>query len=113
MVAELRPLKSTKDFFKKIIIAKTAMKPWTDEDGILHLGLYGFLLDENSLEKWSLSFSKRIYTVRWWNSIFTYAQFTKLDSFLTMITRLYKYSYQTVYGNSRSPDATDCAEYGV
>lgn len=51
MVAELRPLKSTKDFFKKIIIAKTAMKPWTDEDGILHLGLYGFLLDENSLEK--------------------------------------------------------------
>ncbi len=47
---ELRPLKNTRDFFKKIIISKTAMKSWTDEDGILHLGLYEFLLNENSLE---------------------------------------------------------------
>lgn len=47
---ELRSLKNTKDFFKKIIISKTSMKPWTDEDGILHLGLYEFLLNENSLE---------------------------------------------------------------
>ncbi len=29
---ELRPLKNTKDFFKKIIISKTSMKSWTDED---------------------------------------------------------------------------------
>ncbi len=48
--AELRPLKHTRDFFKKIIISKTAAKPWTDEDGILHLGLYEFLLNENALE---------------------------------------------------------------
>lgn len=47
---ELRPLKNTKDFFKKILISKTSMKPWTDEDGILRLGLYEFLLNENSLE---------------------------------------------------------------
>lgn len=47
---ELRPLKNTKDFFKKIIISKTAAKSWTDEDGILHLGLYEFLLNENALE---------------------------------------------------------------
>lgn len=47
---ELRPLKNTKDFFKKIISSKTFMKPWTDEDGILHLGLYEFLINENSLE---------------------------------------------------------------
>ena len=47
---ELRPLKSTRDFFKKIIIVKTAAKPWTDGEGILHLGLYEFLLNENSLE---------------------------------------------------------------
>lgn len=46
---ELRPLLSVKDFFKKIIITKTSMKPWTDETGILHLGLYEFLLNENSL----------------------------------------------------------------
>ena len=47
---ELRPLKHTSDFFKKIIISKTAAKPWTDEDGILHLGLYEVLLNENALE---------------------------------------------------------------
>lgn len=47
---ELRPLKNTRDFFKKIIISKTAAKPWTDEDGVLHLGLYEFLLNESALE---------------------------------------------------------------
>lgn len=47
---ELRPLKNTNDFFKKIIISKTSMKPWNDEDGILHLGVYEFLLNENSLD---------------------------------------------------------------
>lgn len=50
MNAELRPLKNTKDFFKKIIISKSQMKPWNDEDGILHVGLYDFLLDEKSLD---------------------------------------------------------------
>ena len=47
---ELRPLKSTRDFFKKILVSKTNMKPWTDEDGILHVGLYEFLLNEEPLE---------------------------------------------------------------
>lgn len=47
---EIRPLKKTSDFFKKILIVKTSMKPWTDDDGILHLGLYDFLLDEDSIE---------------------------------------------------------------
>ncbi len=47
---DLRPLKNTNDFFKKIIISKTSMKPWTDEDGILHLGLYEFLLNDNALD---------------------------------------------------------------
>ena len=48
--AELSSLMLTKDFFKKIIISKSSMKPWTDDYGILHLGLYEFLLNENSLE---------------------------------------------------------------
>lgn len=48
---EIRPLKKTNDFFKKIIIVKTSMKTWTDDDGILHLGLYDFLLNDNSLEQ--------------------------------------------------------------
>lgn len=50
MATELRPLRNTNDFFKKIIITKTHAKPWTDEDGILHIGLYDFLLNQNSLE---------------------------------------------------------------
>ena len=50
METELRPLKNARAFFKKIIISKSSMKPWTDEDGILHLGLYEFLLNENALE---------------------------------------------------------------
>ena len=47
---EIRPFMYTKDFLKKILITKSAMKAWTDENGILHLGLYEFLLNENSLE---------------------------------------------------------------
>ncbi len=47
---ELRPLLAVHDFFKKIIITKTAMKPWTDDMGIVHLGLYDFLLHEDSLD---------------------------------------------------------------
>lgn len=50
MATELKPLKNTKDFFKKIIISKTHTKPWTDEVGILHIGLYDFLLNMNILE---------------------------------------------------------------
>lgn len=48
--AELRPLKSTGDFFKKIIVTKTSMRPWTDDDGILHVGLYEFLLNPTALD---------------------------------------------------------------
>lgn len=48
---EMRPLKKTNDFFKKILIVKTSMKPWIDDSGILHLGLYDFLLNEDSLEQ--------------------------------------------------------------
>lgn len=50
METELRPLKGTKDFFKKIIVTKTSAKPWIDDAGITHIGLYEFLLNEHSLE---------------------------------------------------------------
>jgi len=43
---ELRPFNSIKDNFKKIVINKTHAKPWTDENGIYHIGLYQFLLDK-------------------------------------------------------------------
>jgi len=47
---ELRPLLAVNDFFKKIIISKTSMKPWTDEMGIVRLGLIDFLLNKDSLD---------------------------------------------------------------
>lgn len=47
---ELRPLLATKDFFKKIVVTKSLAKPWYDDNGILRVGLYDFLLDEAILE---------------------------------------------------------------
>ena len=46
---ELRPLLSTRDFFKKVVITKTRMKPWVYDNGIFHIGLYDFLLDKDCL----------------------------------------------------------------
>ena len=47
---ETRPLLKTNDFFKKILITKSSMKPFVDDDGILHLGIFDFLLNPDSLE---------------------------------------------------------------
>ena len=47
---EIRPfLKLRNDFTKRVVITKTMMKPWTDEYGIRHIGIYDFLLDTDSL----------------------------------------------------------------
>ena len=47
---EQRPLLLTQDGFKKIIITKDALVPLYNEDGVLVMGLFDFLLDEGSLE---------------------------------------------------------------
>jgi hypothetical protein len=47
---ELRPLLSVKDMFRKVIITKTAARPWLDETGVLRLGIYDFLLDDKVLD---------------------------------------------------------------
>ncbi|PKL29341.1 MAG: ATPase [Spirochaetae bacterium HGW-Spirochaetae-2] len=44
---ELRSLLGVNDSFKKIVVTKTYAKPWTDDTGILHIGLYQFLLEED------------------------------------------------------------------
>nr|WP_072513978.1 ATP-binding protein [Ndongobacter massiliensis] len=49
--AELRSLKAINDSFQKIIISKSYGKSWTDESGILRLGIMDFLLDETSLNR--------------------------------------------------------------
>ena len=47
---EIRPLLSVKDMFRKVLITKTAGRPWLDENGVLRIGIYDFLLDENLLD---------------------------------------------------------------
>jgi len=47
---EKRSLLEIKDSFKKIIVIKDDIKPRRDENGIVTIGLWNFLLDENSLE---------------------------------------------------------------
>ena len=46
---ELRPLLKTNDSFQKLVISKTYGKRWTDDNGILHINLLDFLLDDNIL----------------------------------------------------------------
>ena len=46
---EKRPLLAVRDSFQRIVVSKTVAKPWFDETGIKHMGLYDFLLDENAL----------------------------------------------------------------
>ena len=48
--AESRPFIEIKDSFKKIIVVKDDIKVRRDENGIVTIGLWNFLLDENSLE---------------------------------------------------------------
>ena len=47
---EQRPLISTGDGFKKIIIAKDTLAPLYNENGILVMSIFDFLLDPNSLD---------------------------------------------------------------
>ena len=47
---EKASLLNIKDFFKKIIIVKDDIKRKRDENGIVTMGIYDFLLDENSIE---------------------------------------------------------------
>lgn len=40
----------TGDFFKKIIITKDAPAPYYNDDGVLVMSVYDFLLNEGSLD---------------------------------------------------------------
>ena len=47
---ELLPLRRSGDFFAKIIITEGQQPPMKDEEGILHVGVIPFLLDETILD---------------------------------------------------------------
>ena len=40
-------LKNSGDFFRKIVILDGNAKPWTDEDGIMYVGVLPFLMEED------------------------------------------------------------------
>ena len=42
-------LRNSGDFFRKIVIVDGNAKPWTDEDGIMYMGVIPFLLDESGM----------------------------------------------------------------
>ncbi len=44
-------LKNTGDFFRKIVVLDGNAKLWTDEDGVMYIGVIPFLLDDILLEK--------------------------------------------------------------
>lgn len=47
---EKRSLRLIDDSFRKIVVVNRVMKPYMDDDGILTMGLFDFLLDPNSLD---------------------------------------------------------------
>ena len=47
---EIRPFKKIDDSFKKIIITKDIVPPFYDENGILTMNIYDFLMDTNSIK---------------------------------------------------------------
>ena len=49
-IQESRPLININDSFKKVIIVKDHIMPRRNEEGILTIGLFDFLLKENSLD---------------------------------------------------------------
>ncbi len=50
MTQELRPLRLINDSFKKIIITKDSPGPFYNEEGILCMNIFDFLLDDSSLD---------------------------------------------------------------
>ncbi|MBQ9180479.1 ATP-binding protein [Candidatus Saccharibacteria bacterium] len=51
MIQELRPLKNTDDFFKRIVLTGDLMRPSREQSGIVIMNVLDFLLDEKSLDK--------------------------------------------------------------
>lgn len=43
---EKRPMLQIHDSFRKVLLTSDVDMPWNDEDGILHLGLFNFLLEQ-------------------------------------------------------------------
>ena len=49
-IQESRPLTNINDSFKKVIIVKDHIMPRRNDEGVLTIGLFDFLLKEDSLD---------------------------------------------------------------
>lgn len=49
MIQETASFRNIDDSFKKIIIVKDDIMPYTDKNGFLHIGLFDFLLKQEAL----------------------------------------------------------------
>jgi hypothetical protein len=49
-LSELKPFSLTGDSFRKIIVRTDVGKRWFDENGVLNLSIYDFLLDQNAIK---------------------------------------------------------------
>ena len=43
-------LRNTGDFFRKIVVLDDSRKLWSDEDGVMYVGVIPFLLDDIVIE---------------------------------------------------------------
>lgn len=51
MGQELRPFRNVPDSFRKILVVGEDVRPWTNDDGILIVGIRDFLLDEDIMRR--------------------------------------------------------------
>ena len=49
---EIRPFMKINDSFKKVVITRDVVKPLYDDNGVLTMSIYDFLLEPDSLEKY-------------------------------------------------------------
>lgn len=47
---EFKPFSLTGDSFRKVIVREDVGRKWFDDNGVLNIGLYDFLLDPKSLD---------------------------------------------------------------
>ena len=50
MKQELQSFRNIDDSFRKIVIQRTATKPWFNDQGVLYMSVIDFLLNTDSLE---------------------------------------------------------------
>ena len=51
MEQEVRPFRKVQDLFRRILVVGDDVHPWTNDDGVLIVGVRDFLLDEGIMDR--------------------------------------------------------------